>query len=66
MGHLDDVGEADGWLCWLCDERVDRNMPSNDPRSASVDKRITKARAKKKKQDNDNSWLKYLLIQRFA
>lgn len=51
MGHLDDVGEADGWLCWLCDERVDRNMPSNDPRSASVDKRITKARAKKKKQD---------------
>ena len=51
MGHLDDVGEADGWLCWLCDEPVDRDMPSNDPRSASVDKRITKARAKKKKQD---------------
>lgn len=51
MGHLDDVGEADGWLCWLCDEPVDRDMPSNDPRSASVDKRITKARAKRKKQD---------------
>ncbi|MGB7347136.1 MAG: hypothetical protein WBD20_23135 [Pirellulaceae bacterium] len=51
MGHLDDVGEADGWRCWLCDEPVDRDMPSNDPRSASVDKRITKARAKKKKQD---------------
>ncbi len=51
MGHLDDVGEADGWRCWLCDEPVDRDMPSNDPRSASVDKRITKARAKKKKLD---------------
>lgn len=51
MGHLDDIGEADGWRCWLCDEPVDREMHSNDPRSASVDKRITKARAKKKKQD---------------
>jgi hypothetical protein len=51
MGHLDDVGEADGWRCWLCDEPVDRGMHSNDPRSASVDKRITKARAKKKKKD---------------
>jgi hypothetical protein len=50
MGHLDDVGEADGWLCWLCDEPVDRDMPSNDPRSASVDKRITNARAKKNKK----------------
>jgi len=51
MGRLDEVGEADGWRCWLCDEPVDRDMPSNDPRSASVDKRITKARAKKKKKD---------------
>ena len=50
MGHLADVGEADGWRCWLCDEPVDRNMPPNDPRSASIDKRITKAKAKKKKQ----------------
>lgn len=51
MGHLDDIGEADGWRCWLCDEPVDRNMSPNDPRGASVDKRITKARAKKKKQN---------------
>ena len=50
MGQLDDVGEADGWRCWLCDGPVDRDMPANDPRSATVDKRITKARAKKKKQ----------------
>ena len=49
MGHLDDVGEADSWRCWLCDEPVDRDMSPNDPRSATVDKRITKARAKKKK-----------------
>ncbi len=52
MGQLDDVGEADGWRCWLCDEPVDRDMPSSDPRSASVDTRLTKARAKeKRKQD---------------
>lgn len=51
MGQLNDVGEADGWRCWLCDEPVDREMPPNDPRAASVDTCITKARAKKKKQD---------------
>lgn len=51
MGHLEDVGETDGWRCWLCDEIVDRDMPPNDPRSATVDTRLTKARAKKLKQD---------------
>ncbi len=50
MGQLSNVGEADGWRCWLCDEPVDREMSPNDPRAASVDTRITKARAKKKKQ----------------
>ena len=52
MGQLDDVGETDGWRCWLCDEPVDRDMPSSDPRSASVDTRLTKARAKKKKKQD--------------
>lgn len=54
MGQLNDVGDADGWRCWLCDEPVDREMPPNDSRAASVDTCITKARAKKKKQDNGN------------
>jgi len=63
MGQLDDVGESDGWrcCCWLCDEPVDRDMPSSDPRSASVDTRLTKARSKKRKQDK-----KGLLPQRLA
>ena len=51
MGQLNDVGETDGWRCWLCDEPVDRDMPPNDPRSASLDLRMSKARAKKRKQD---------------
>lgn len=54
MGQLNDVGEADGWRCWLCDEPVDREMTPNDPRAATVDTRITKGRAKKKKQDKAN------------
>lgn len=62
MGQLDDVGEADGWRCWLCDEPVDRDMPSSDPRSASVDTRLTKARAKKKRKQDK----KGLLPQRLA
>ena len=51
MAQLEEVGERDRWRCWLCDEIVDRNMSSNDPRGASVDTRITKARAKKLKKD---------------
>ena len=62
MGQLDDVGEADGWRCWLCDEPVDRDMPSSDPRSASVDTRLTKARAKKKRKQDKLG----LLPQRLA
>ena len=49
MNELHEVGERDGWRCWLCDEPVDADMPSRDSRGASVDTRITKARAKKKK-----------------
>lgn len=52
MSDLDEVGDRDGWRCWLCDESVDRDMPSSDPRGASVDSRITKARAKKKSKKN--------------
>ena len=51
MSDLDEIGDADGWRCWLCDELVDRAMPSSDPRAPSVDSRITKARAKKLKKD---------------
>ncbi len=52
MSDLDEVGERDGWRCWLCDQPVDRDMPSHDSRGASVDSRITKARAKKKTKGN--------------
>jgi hypothetical protein len=48
MPTLEDIGDADGWRCWLCDETVDPDMATSDPRSASVDTRITKRKAKKK------------------
>jgi hypothetical protein len=47
MGRLDEVGERDGWRCWLCDEAVDPTMSSNDVRAPSIDAVVTKARAKK-------------------
>jgi hypothetical protein len=49
MGRLEEVGEQDGWRCWLCDEPVDPDMSVNDPRGPSVDLRTTKAKAKKAK-----------------
>ena len=47
MRKLEDVGAADGWRCWLCDEPVDPAMSVNDPRGPSVDSVITKAKAKR-------------------
>ena len=51
MSKLEEIAQRDGLRCWLCDEPVDPDMSSNDPRGASVDTRITKARAKKLKKD---------------
>ncbi len=48
MNRLEDVGEADGWRCWLCDAPVDPDMSVNDQRGPSIDARTTKSKAKKK------------------
>jgi hypothetical protein len=40
--RLEDIGERDGWRCWLCDEPVDPDMSVNDPRGPSVDVRSSK------------------------
>jgi len=46
--QLEEIGDADGWRCWLCDGTVDPEMSVNDPRGPSIDSRMTKSRAKKK------------------
>ena len=38
MGQLEEIGERDGWICWLCDQPVDREMSSNDPRGPRREK----------------------------
>ena len=45
---LEEVGEADGWRCWLCDEPVNRDMSVNDARGPSIDSLTTKAKGKRK------------------
>lgn len=47
---LQEVGDRDGWRCWLCDEPVDPDRSVNDGRGPSVDTRITRKKAKKKAQ----------------
>ena len=37
MSTLDEVGERDGWRCWLCDETVDPEASVNADRGPSVD-----------------------------
>ncbi|MGI9126550.1 MAG: hypothetical protein ACR2JM_17675 [Mycobacterium sp.] len=52
MTRLDDVGEADGWRCWLCDEAVDPDMSVNDDRCPSIDSMTTNSKAKGKGTDS--------------
>ncbi len=37
MSNLSDVGERDGWRCWLCDEPVDPDASVNSDLGPSVD-----------------------------
>jgi hypothetical protein len=48
MARLSEVGERDGWRCWICDGEVDPDQSVNDSRGPSVDERITDRRAKSK------------------
>ena len=48
MSRLDEVAEADGWRCWICDAPVDPEMSVNDPRGPSIDSLTTKSKSKGK------------------
>ncbi len=48
MSRLDEVGERDGWRCWVCDEPVDPGMSVNDGRGPSVDSLATRSKKKAK------------------
>ena len=37
MSNLDEVGERDGWRCWLCDQPVDPDASVNSGLGPSVD-----------------------------
>ncbi|WP_420452109.1 hypothetical protein [Ilumatobacter sp.] len=48
MARLEEIGERDGWRCWLCDEPVDPDRSVNDDRGPSVDARMTERKARAK------------------
>lgn len=47
MSGLDEVGERDGWRCWLCDKPVDGQLSVNDARGPSVDSLQSDAKSRK-------------------
>jgi hypothetical protein len=47
VSGLDEVGERDGWRCWICDEKVDPRTSVNDPRGPSIDSYFTAAKSVK-------------------
>jgi hypothetical protein len=46
VSGLEDVGIADAWRCWVCDEPVDPEMSVNDARGPSIDSLSTKTKGK--------------------
>lgn len=52
MARLEEIGEQDGWRCWLCDEAVDPDRSVNDDRGPSVDARMTDRKAKRSGKGN--------------
>lgn len=46
MSRLDEIGDRDGWRCWVCDEPVDVAMSVNDDRGPSIDSRSAKPKGK--------------------
>jgi hypothetical protein len=38
MASLDEVGERDGWRCWVCDELIDPHAAANDDQGPSLDR----------------------------
>jgi hypothetical protein len=55
VARLDEVGDRDGWRCWICDEAVDPEMSVNDPRGPSVDSLTTAKRGKAKGGKGDKA-----------
>lgn len=47
MSTLDEVGERDGWICWVCDQPVDPSTSVNDDRGPSVDALVSNAKSGK-------------------
>ena len=35
--HRAGVFARDGWMCWICDEAIDRSLPRNQPMSPTID-----------------------------
>ncbi len=48
MSTLSEVGDRDGWRCWLCDEQVDPEASVNADRGPSVDSGASSPKGKKK------------------
>ncbi len=47
MSDLKEVGERDGWRCWLCDKPVDPDASVNADLGPSVDAGVTPPKGKK-------------------
>ena len=48
MARLEEIGDQDGWRCWICDEVVDPAMSVNDSRGPSIDSMTNKSKSKSK------------------
>jgi hypothetical protein len=53
VSNLTEIGDRDGWSCWVCDEPVDASRSVNDDRGPSVDSRSNASKGKSKAGKRD-------------
>ena len=50
--RIDEIGELDGWICWLCGSPVARDDRSGGPWAATVDHVVPRSRRGRTETDN--------------
>lgn len=51
MASLDELGDAAGWRCWICDEEVPQSAKANDPKYPVADQIAPAAKGVKGRGD---------------
>lgn len=52
MGRIHELGDRDGWVCWLCEGAIDPDTPAGQPAAGTVDHVVPKSRGGRTEPSN--------------